>query len=111
VNIKELVNEIKQRLPIELRDFLHYITAKTGRKCILFPDLEAEEKEHWIRVGENIYVLVNHDFEEFEVLCYDGAQEKSVKIPVPSIIYVLLAEKDVDSSKLYIAGLDVVEGE
>jgi hypothetical protein len=105
VNIKELVNEIRQRLPIELRDFLHYITAKTGRKCILFPDLEAEE--NWMQVDRGVYVIINHDLEEFEVFCSDA--QKSAKIPVASIIYVLLADKDIDKSKLYVVDLGVVE--
>jgi len=105
VSIKELVNEIRQRLPIELREFLHYVMAKTGKKCILLPDLEAEEKEHRINVGENVYAIVNHDFEVFGVVC----QGKSVKIPIASIIYVLKADKDIVKSKLYVVDLDVVE--
>jgi hypothetical protein len=104
--ITELVNEIRQRLPMEFRDVLRYVTAKTGKKCILLPDF-AEEKEHQINVGENVYTIVNHDFEVFEVVC----QGKSVKIPIASIIYVLLADKDIDKTKLYVADLDVVEGE
>jgi hypothetical protein len=111
VNVEELIGEVRQRLPMEIGDVLRYVTAKTGRKCLVSPDLEAEEKEHWIQVGENIYVLVNHDLEEFEVFCYDGAQEKSVKIPIASIIYVLVADKDIDKSKLYVVDLGVVEGE
>jgi len=59
------------------------------------------EKESWIQVDEGIYVFVNHDFEEFSVVC----QGKGVKVPVASIIYVLLANKD----KLYVADLGVVE--
>jgi hypothetical protein len=105
VSIKELVNEIKQRLPIELRDFLHYVTAKTGRKCILFPDLEAEE--NWMQVDRGVYIIINHDLEEFKVFCNDA--QKSAKIPVTSIIYVLKADKDIDKSKLYVADLGVVE--
>jgi hypothetical protein len=103
VSIKELVNEIRQRLPLELRNVLRYVTTKTNGKCLLFPELDAEEKEERVQVDENTYVLINHDFEEFSVVC----QEKSVKIPVSSIIYVLKADKD----KLYIADLGVVEGE
>jgi hypothetical protein len=103
VNVEELIGEVRQRLPMEIRDVLHYVTAKTDRKCVLFPDLSAEEKEHRIQVAENVYVIVNHDFEEFEVAC----QEKSIKIPVSNIIYIL----DANSSKLYIADLGVVEGE
>jgi hypothetical protein len=101
VNVKELIGEVRQRLPMEIRDVLHFVREKSFNKCLLFPELDAEEKEERIQVDENTYVLINHDFEEFSVVC----QEKSVIIPVSSIIYVLLADKD----KLYVADLDVVE--
>jgi hypothetical protein len=105
VNVEELIGEVRQRLPMEIKSILHYVTTKTGRKCVLFPDLDAEE--NWMQVDRGVYVIINHDLEEFEVFCSDA--QKSAKIPVASIIYVLLADKDIDKSKLYVVDLGVVE--
>jgi len=111
VNVEKLIGEVRQRLPMEIGDVLRYVTAKTDGKCLLFPDASVEEKEHWEQVDRGVYVLVNYDFEEFRIFCYNNGQEKSVKIPVSSIIYVLKTDKDIDKSKLYVVDLGVVEGE
>jgi len=105
VNVEELIGEVRQRLPMEIRDILYFVREKSLNKCLLFPDLDAEE--NWMQVDRDVYVIINHDLEEFEVFCSDA--QKSAKIPVASIIYVLLADKDIDKNKLYVVDLDVVE--